>query len=117
MVDITGATDVPGGGPNEQGASTLGGGPVLARGPGLDPALFDLLREAAEAEGMSYGVEVTTGKSNTDADAVYLSRAGVRTAVISIAIRYAHTPCEVVELEDVEQTIRLVVAATSKLSS
>lgn len=117
VVDITGATDVPGGDPNEQGAFTLGGGPVLARGPGLDPALFDLLREAAEAEGMSYGVEVTTGKSNTDADAVYLSRAGVRTAVISIAIRYAHTPCEVVELEDVEQTIRLVVAAASKLSS
>jgi endoglucanase len=116
VVDITGATDVPGGDPNEAGAAPLGGGPVIARGPGLDPGLFELLRETAEAEGIGYGVEVTGGKSNTDADAVYLSRAGVRTAVISIPIRYAHTPCELVDLEDVEATIRLVVAAAAKLA-
>lgn len=117
VVDITGATDVPGGDPNEAGAAPLAGGPVLARGPGLDPAMFELLRETAEAEGIDYGVEVTTGKSHTDADAVYLSRAGVRTAVVSIPIRYAHTPCELVELDVVEATIRLVVAASSRLSA
>ena len=115
VVDITPATDVPGGDPQNQGPSPLAGGPVLARGPGLDPGLFELLRETAEAEGISYGVEVTTGKSNTDADAVYLTRAGVRTGVVSIPIRYFHSPCEVVELEDVEKTIRLVVAAAQRL--
>jgi endoglucanase len=117
VVDITPATDVPGGDPQNQGPAPLAGGPVLARGPGLDPGLFELLRETAEAEGISYAVEVTTGKSNTDADAVYLSRAGVRTAVVSVPIRYFHSPCEVVELEDVEATIRLVVAAAKRLPS
>lgn len=116
VVDITGATDVPGGDPNEAGAAPLSAGPVLARGPGQDPGLFELLRETAEAEGIPYGVEVTSGKSNTDADAVYLSRAGVRTAVVSIPIRYFHTPCEVVDLADVEQAIRLVVATASRLA-
>jgi putative aminopeptidase FrvX len=105
----------PGGDPNEIGAFALGGGPVLGRGPGLDPGMFELLRETAESEEIPYGVEVTTGKSNTDADAVYLSRAGVRTAVVSIPIRYFHTPCELVELEDVEKTIRAVVAAAQRL--
>jgi endoglucanase len=115
VVDITPANDVPGGDPNESGTVSLAAGPLLARGPGLDPALFELLRETAEAEGIEYGVEVTTGKSHTDADAVYLSRAGVRTAVISIPLRYFHSPCELVELEDVEKTIRLVVAAAQRL--
>jgi putative aminopeptidase FrvX len=117
VVDITPANDVPGGDPNESGTVALDGGPLLARGPGLDPALFELLRETAEAEGIDYGVEVTTGKSHTDADAVYLSRAGVRTAVVSIPLRYFHTPCELVELDDVEKTIRLVAAAAGRLQS
>ena len=115
-VDIMGASDVPGGDPHEVGSVKIGGGPALLRGPRADPGVFELLRETAEAEGIEYGVEVSAGKSNTDADAVYLSRAGVRTGVVSIPIRYFHTPCETVELDDVEAAIRLVAAAARRLA-
>jgi putative aminopeptidase FrvX len=109
-IDVTPATDVPGGDPKETGDQRLGSGAALLRGPGSDPRLFELLRETAEAEGIRYSVEVTQGQSHTDADAVQTSRAGVPTTVISIPTRYLHTPGEVVDLDDVEACVRVLVA-------
>jgi endoglucanase len=87
------------------------------RGPSMHPAVFELLYETAEAEGIGVSVEVSRGHTNTDADAMYLSRVGVATGLVSIPLRYMHTPVEVVELEDVEQVIRLLVAFAARLES
>lgn len=114
-VDIIGASDTPGEEPAEYGDLKLGGGPALARGPGIAPRLFDLLAETAESEGIAYGVEVSRGRSGTDADAVYVSRAGVPSAVVSIPIRYIHSPIELVQLDDVEAAVRLLVAFARRL--
>jgi putative aminopeptidase FrvX len=114
-VDVTHATDVRGGDPEEEGEHRLGGGPALTRGPSMHPAVFELLYETAEAEGIAVSVEVSRGHTNTDADAMYLSRVGVATGLVSIPLRYMHTPVEVVDLADVENVIRLLVAFARRL--
>jgi endoglucanase len=60
-------------------------------------------------------VEVSRGHTNTDADAIYLSRIGVATGVVSIPLRYMHTPVETVQLDDVEAVVRLLVAFAGRL--
>jgi endoglucanase len=114
-VDVTYATDARGWDPDEEGEHKLGSGPALGRGPSLHPRIFDLLRETADAEGIPFTVEVSRGHTNTDADAMYLSRVGVATGLASIPLRYMHTPIETVELDDVEATIRLLVAFARRL--
>jgi endoglucanase len=114
-VDVTHATDVRGGDADDEGAHALGSGPTLGRGPTVHPAVFELLHDTAEAEGIAFTVEASTGHTNTDADAFHLSRAGIATGLVSFPLRYMHTPVEVVQLDDVENAIRLLVAFAQRL--
>ena len=114
-VDVTWASDVPGGDPKEYGEQRLGDGAAIMRGPGASPRLHDLLLETAEAEGIMHCVEVSTGRSHTDADAVVVSRSGVPTGVISIPLRHMHTPGEICDLADVEACVALIAAFAQRL--
>jgi endoglucanase len=114
-VDVTHATDVRGGDPEDEGEHKLGGGAAIARGPSLHPQVFELLYETAEAEGIPFSVEISRGHTHTDADAVYLSRVGVPTGLVSIPLRYMHTPVEMCDLADVEAVVRLLVAFAARL--
>jgi putative aminopeptidase FrvX len=114
-VDVTHATDIRGGDPEDDGEHKLGSGPAIMRGPSMHPQIFELLSDTAEAEGIPFTVEVSRGQTNTDADAVYLSRVGVATGLVSLPLRYMHTPVEVVQLDDVEAAIRLIVAFAKRL--
>ena len=116
-VDVTWATDVRGGDPEEDGAHALGSGPALMRGPSMHPAVFELLYATADAEKIPCSVEVSRGHTSTDADAIYLSRHGVATGVVSIPLRYMHTPVETVELADVEAVVQLLVAFARRLDT
>ena len=117
VVDGTWATDQPGVDETKTGRLRLGGGPVLTRGSTLDPLLFDLLRETAEAEGIEYAVEVTGRHTGTDADAFFRSRGGIPTAVVCLPMRYLHQPLEMIDLADVEATVRLLVAFAGRITS
>lgn len=114
-IDVTGATDVPEGEPRQFGEAKVGGGPVLQRGSTVNPKVFDLLAEAAEAEGIEYGINVSAGATSTDMDAAQVSRAGIATGLVSIPTRYIHTPTELVSLADVEAATRLVAAFAQRL--
>jgi putative aminopeptidase FrvX len=114
-VDVTHANDVRGGDPEDEGKVVLGGGPTLSRGPSIHPAVFELLHETADAEQIPFAVEVSRGSTSTDADAVYLSRRGIATGLVSVPLRYMHSPVELVDLEDVERTVELIVAFALKL--
>lgn len=114
-IDVTGATDVPEGDPKLDGEAKLGAGPIINRGSTISPKVFELLVAAAEDEGIAYAVNVSAGDTHTDMDAAYASRTGVATGLISLAIRYLHTPGEVVSLDDVEAAIRLVAAFARRL--
>ncbi len=114
-IDVTRATDIRGADHEEEGKVVLGSGPTLTRGPALHPDLFELLHDTAEAEGIPFGVEVSRGNTYTDADAIYLSRRGVPTGLISVPLRYMHSPIETVDLGDIEGAVRLIVAFASRL--
>jgi putative aminopeptidase FrvX len=114
-VDVTDATDIPEGDPKAWGESKLATGPVINRGSTIDPKVFDLLVEAAEAEGIAHTVNVSAGQTQTDIDAAYVSRAGIPTGLVSLATRYIHTPTELVSLDDVEASARLVAAFARRL--
>jgi putative aminopeptidase FrvX len=115
VLDVTQATDVPDADPRTRGAIELGGGPAIGRGSPLHPRVSELLFESAEAEGIVAGTEVSAGATDTDADAVHMSGAGVPTGLVSIPLRYLHTPNELVSLDDVEAAVRLVAAFARRL--
>jgi putative aminopeptidase FrvX len=115
VVDVTHATDSPGMDVKEAGKHELGSGPVISRGSILNPALFELLHETGEAEKIPFTVEASGRTTGTDADAVHLSRAGVPTGLVSIPIRYMHSPVELVSLDDVQACVRLIAAAALRL--
>jgi endoglucanase len=110
VVDVTHATDAPGIEVKESGKHELGSGPVLTRGSTLNPALCELLYETAEREKIPFTVEASARATGTDADAVHLSRGGVPTALVSIPLRYMHSPVETVALSDVHACARLIAA-------
>ncbi|HEY0415019.1 MAG TPA: M20/M25/M40 family metallo-hydrolase [Gaiellaceae bacterium] len=116
-VDVTPATDVPGGDARRAGRIELGMGAMIARGPTLNKKVTDLLGEAAEAEGIPHAYEVYSSVTNTDADEIHLSRAGVPTALLSIPTRYLHSPNEICDLADVEAIVRLIVAFARRLTT
>ncbi len=116
VVDVTFATDAPGVEKKELGDHKLGGGPVLSRGSAIHPVVFDRLVEAAEREGIPYTLAAQARFTATDADAIYLSRAGVATGLISVPNRYMHSPNEVVSRSDLEHAARLIAAFVRELT-
>lgn len=110
VVDVTFATDSPGMEKKELGDHKLGGGPVLTRGSASHPLVFERLLAAAEREGIPCTISASPRYTSTDADAIYLSRRGVATGLISVPNRYMHSPNEVISLSDLDATARLIAA-------
>jgi putative aminopeptidase FrvX len=108
VVDVTFATDVPQIEKKETGEHKLGSGPVLTRGSAAHPLMFDRLAEVADKDGIPFTIQAAARSTSTDADAIYLSRKGVATAVLSVPNRYMHSPNEIVSLDDLDATARLI---------
>jgi endoglucanase len=117
VVDVTHATDAPGIEVKESGKHELGSGAVIGRGSILNHGVFELLHEAAEAEKIPFTVEASGRHTGTDADAVHLSRGGVPTGLISIPLRYMHSPVELVEVADVIACAELIAAFALRLGA
>jgi putative aminopeptidase FrvX len=116
-VDVTHATDAPGVDEKELGSHPLGSGPVIGRGSTLSPRVFELLVEAAEEAGIEHTVAASGRGTSTDADAIQISRSGIPTGLVSIPLRYMHSPVEVVDLADVEAAIELIAAFAGRLGA
>ena len=114
-VDVTFATDAPGLDEKELGRHRFGSGPVIGRGSTLSPRVFELLVETAEAEGIEYSVSASGRGTSTDADAIQFTRTGIPTGLVSIPLRYMHSPVEMVDLNDVEATVALITAFAESL--
>jgi putative aminopeptidase FrvX len=116
VIDVTHATDVPGGDPKRSGRVELGSGVVIERSPVVNRHISELLISLAEEEEIPHAVETSAARTMTDADAVYAARGGIPTGLLSIPLRYMHSPCELAALHDLEATIELVVAFARRLS-
>jgi putative aminopeptidase FrvX len=115
VVDVTFATDPPGTDEKELGRHKFGSGPVLTRGSTLDPTVFELLHTAGEAAEIPFTVSASARATGTDADAFHVSRGGVPSAVVSVPLRYMHSPVEMVQLDDVENAAKLIAAFAQRL--
>lgn len=115
VVDVTHATDSPGMEKKELGDRKLGGGPVLSRGSAVSRAVFDQLVAAAEAGSIPYGIEASPRFTSTDADAIFTTRRGVATGLVSVPCRYMHSPNEMVSLDDLDRAAELLAAWVRRL--
>jgi endoglucanase len=109
VVDVGHATDHPDCDNRKYGETKLGAGPIICRGPNINPKVYEGLVKAAKKLKIPYQVESDPRPTGTDARAIQVARGGVATGVVSIPLRYMHTPSEVVDLEDVERCVRLFV--------
>jgi len=114
-VDVGHATDFPDADNKRFGEFKLGKGPIIARGPNINPFVFRRLLEVADKEGIPYQVEGEPRPTSTDARAIQMAGPGVATGLLSVPLRYMHTPSEVVDLADVENTVRLMTAFAQSL--
>jgi endoglucanase len=115
-VDVSHATDAPGIEVNELGKHPFGSGPVIERGSNLNPRVFELLHETAEAERIPFTVAASARNTGTDADAIHVTRGGVPTGLIGLPLRYMHSPVEMVHLEDVANAANLIAAFAQRLA-
>ncbi len=110
------ATDYPEVNKKKLGEYFLGEGPLLSRGPNINPVLFELLTQVAKEEGIKIQVVGEPRGTGTDANVMQLSREGVATCLVSIPLRYMHTPVELLSLKDVENTLKLITSFLKRLS-
>lgn len=88
----------------------LGKGPMVGIAPILSKRMSERMVEVAKASDIPYQLEVMGGATGTNADGIATSRAGVATALLSIPLHYMHTPIETVDVDDIENTARLIAA-------
>ncbi|MEN1681810.1 MAG: M42 family metallopeptidase [Planctomycetota bacterium] len=102
-VDVTHATDCPTVDKNQEGDIKLGGGPVVYRGPNMNPVVVDRLRAASEAADIPVQWAADGRGTGTDANAIQLARSGVAAGLVSVPNRYMHSAVEMISLEDLDQ--------------
>ena len=93
----------------------LGKGPTLLWGPDVHPALHTSFKELAERLEIPYAVEVAPRHSGTDGFATQVTAEGIPSMVLSIPLRYMHTPVEMVALKDVTRAGRLLAEFIAQL--
>jgi tetrahedral aminopeptidase len=109
--DLAVAVDVTygrGPGTPDHKAFTLGKGPVLGWGPNIHSGLHQAFKQVADRQEIQYGIEPMPRHSGTDAYALQVSAEGIPTMVVSIPLRYMHTPVEVVSIKDIQRTGHLL---------
>ncbi len=116
-VDVTFSTDCPTIEKKEEGDIALGKGPVVARGPNMNPRLVADLIAVAEANKIPYQIAAEGRATGTDANAMQISRAGVATGLVSIPNRYMHSPVEMISLDDIDQTADLLARFAESLAA
>lgn len=108
-VDVTGTGDTPKGSKMEV---ALGKGPAIKVKDGgmlADPRIVTWMVRSAEKAKIPYQREVLEG-GTTDARAIQMARAGVPAGCLSVPTRYVHSPSEMVDTSDVQNSVRLLVA-------
>ena len=107
-VDVTYAQDYPGTDPAESGDVKLGAGPVICNSSIANRKVNELLKACAKEKNIPYQIESFLGRTGTDADKMHQSGEGVVTALLSLPLRYMHSPSEVCQIQDIEHAIDLL---------
>ncbi|HEY2787152.1 MAG TPA: M42 family metallopeptidase [Fimbriiglobus sp.] len=109
-VDVCHASDTPGTDQKMIGSVKCGAGPVLFRGPNINPRVFDLLEAVAKENAIPVQVRGAPRATGTDGNVMQISREGVAVGIVGIPNRYMHSPVEVVHLDDLDRAANLLAA-------
>jgi len=113
-IDVTHAIDYPGVNKKEFGNIELGKGPAICVGPNFDKKLTDSIIKIAKTENIPYQVKAIPCLAGNEARAMQISRSGVKTAGISIPLRYMHTQSEILHIDDLQNTVLLLIKFLNK---
>lgn len=116
-VDVTHATDCPTIDKKQEGDIRLGSGPVIFRGPNMNPRVVERLLDAAADNEIVYQLAASGRATPTDANSLQINRAGVATALVSIPNRYMHSPVEMISLDDIDRAADLLARFCEALPS
>jgi len=108
VTDVTHATDSPGINNKEHGTVTLGGGPSVQHGGANHPAVVRLIEETAARKEITIQHEATSVRTGTDTDSIFYQKTGIPSALISLPLRYMHSPVETASLSDIQALINLM---------
>jgi len=116
-VDVTHATDCPTIDKKQEGDVALGKGPVIVRGPNMNPVVVHELIESANAREIPYQLAACARATGTDANSMQINRAGMATGLVSIPNRYMHSPVELISLDDIDRSADLLAEFAMRLSA
>lgn len=114
-VDVGHALDYPTCEHKKHGSTKLGEGPILHRGPNINPVVEKQLIQVARKKKIPHQVIAAPRGTGTDANAIQISRSGVAAGLVAIPNRYMHSPVEMVNLEDVEHASQLIAEWIAEL--
>jgi putative aminopeptidase FrvX len=114
-IEVGHASDYPEVDKKRVGEHKLGSGPIVARGANINPSVYKLLIQTANKMKIPVQFLGAPRATGTDANVIQLSRKGVATGLVSVPLRYMHTPTEVLSLRDLEATCRLLVGFIYRL--
>lgn len=115
-VDVNHAVDYPGLSKSRYGQLDVGKGPSVMRGPNANPIVFRTLIQAATEDEIPHQVDVEPAGTGTDGNAMQISRAGIAVGILGVALRYMHTPVELLSLADVENCAKLMAAFCRRIT-
>ncbi|QEG00820.1 Putative aminopeptidase YsdC [Stieleria maiorica] len=116
-VDVTHASDCPTIDKNKQGDIRLGGGPVIFRGPNINPKVAARLMELADANEIPYQRAAIGRATPNDANVLQLHGAGVATGLVAIPNRYMHSAVEAISIDDIDHVAQLLARFAAALKS
>jgi endoglucanase len=115
-VDVTHATDCPTIDKRQQGEVALGNGPVIVRGPNMNPVVVERLLSLAQQREIPHQLAASGKAQPNDSNAIQINRAGVATGLVSIPNRYMHSAVEMISLEDIDRAADLLAEFVGSLS-
>jgi putative aminopeptidase FrvX len=107
-IDVSHALDIPDSNKRKAGEVKVGGGPVIVRGPNVNPKVFRRLVDLAKQHEIPHQIAASGIGTGTDANVMQLSREGVATGLVAIPLRYMHSPGEMISLEDLDHVVKLL---------
>jgi endoglucanase len=107
-VDVCHATDCPTVEKKYEGDIALDKGPVIYRGPNMNPLVVDRLIETAKTAQLPHQLAANGAATGTDANMIQISRGGVAAGLIGVPNRYMHSPVEVISLDDLDNGAELL---------
>ena len=107
-VDVTHASDCPTIDKQKQGEIALGAGPVIFRGPNINPKVAARLIELCETHSIPYQLAAIGRATPNDANVLQIHGGGVATGLVAIPNRYMHSAVEVISLADIDHAATLL---------